>query len=102
MDAPGRAPDKGSRVGREAVCAVVAQLVRAPDCGSGGRWFKPTQLYHFFQTLNSDVCTPTPTWVGLAGGTLRRIRFPLRVCSHPLLAVAKNRDCLGPRPSPPP
>src|SRR5262245_10760071 len=28
-------------------CAVVAQLVRAPDCGSGGRWFEPTQLYHF-------------------------------------------------------
>ena len=27
-------------------CAVVAQLVRAPDCGSGGRWFEPTQLYH--------------------------------------------------------
>src|SRR5438045_7715163 len=39
-----------SSVGSEAVgllCAVVAQLVRAPDCGSGGRWFKPTQLYHF-------------------------------------------------------
>src|SRR5262245_6424605 len=32
--------------GAEAVCAVVAQLVRAPDCGSGGRWFEPTQLYH--------------------------------------------------------
>ena len=26
--------------------AVVAQLVRAPDCGSGGRWFEPTRLYH--------------------------------------------------------
>ena len=25
--------------------AVVAQLVRAPDCGSGGRWFESTQLY---------------------------------------------------------
>jgi hypothetical protein len=25
--------------------AVVAQLVRAPDCGSGGRWFDPTRLY---------------------------------------------------------
>jgi hypothetical protein len=21
-------------------------LVRAPDCGSGGRWFESTQLYH--------------------------------------------------------
>src|SRR5438105_15027194 len=27
--------------------AVVAQLVRAPDCGSGGRWFESTQLYQF-------------------------------------------------------
>ena len=27
--------------------AVVAQLVRAPVCGTGGRWFEPTQLYHF-------------------------------------------------------
>src|ERR1051325_1030090 len=33
--------------------AVVAQLVRAPDCGSGGRWFDPTRLYHFFsQRMN--------------------------------------------------
>src|SRR5690606_2695620 len=35
----------GSRCGPR--CAVVAQLVRAPDCGSGGRWFDPSQLYHF-------------------------------------------------------
>ena len=27
--------------------AAVAQLVRAPDCGSGGRWFESTQLYQF-------------------------------------------------------
>ena len=26
-------------------CAAVAQLVRAPDCGSGGRRFESTQLY---------------------------------------------------------
>lgn len=26
--------------------AVVAQMVRAPDCGSGGRWFDPSQRYH--------------------------------------------------------
>src|ERR1700722_7705394 len=26
--------------------AVVAQLVRAPVCGTGGRWFEATQLYH--------------------------------------------------------
>src|ERR1043166_6542307 len=28
--------------------AAVAQLVRALDCGSRGRWFDPTQLYHSF------------------------------------------------------
>jgi hypothetical protein len=27
-------------------CAAVAQMVRAPDCGSGGRWFEASQLYH--------------------------------------------------------
>ncbi len=32
--------------GREPEDAVVAQLVRAPVCGTGGRWFEPTQLYH--------------------------------------------------------
>ena len=26
--------------------AALAQLVRAPDCGSGGRWFEPTRRYH--------------------------------------------------------
>src|SRR5258708_32651665 len=31
---------------RPAKDAVVAQLVRAPVCGTGGRWFEPTQLYH--------------------------------------------------------
>jgi hypothetical protein len=30
--------------------AVVAQLVRAPVCGTGGRWFEPTQLYQGTQT----------------------------------------------------
>jgi hypothetical protein len=32
--------------------AAVAQLVRAPDCGSGGRWFESTQLYQ---------ATPSPS-----------------------------------------
>jgi hypothetical protein len=31
--------------------AVVAQLVRAPVCGTGGRWFEPTQLYHKINSL---------------------------------------------------
>jgi hypothetical protein len=31
--------------------AVVAQLVRAPVCGTGGRWFEPTQLYQINQRL---------------------------------------------------
>src|SRR5258708_25082274 len=32
--------------------AVVAQLVRAPVCGTGGRWFEPTQLYQINQTVS--------------------------------------------------
>ena len=36
--------------------AVVAQLVRAPDCGSGGRWFEPTQPYH--STAKTDPLIP--------------------------------------------
>ena len=31
--------------------AGVAQLVRAPDCGSGGRRFKSVRQYHYFQQL---------------------------------------------------
>jgi hypothetical protein len=34
--------------------AVVAQLVRAPVCGTGGRWFEPTQLYQHKQALKPD------------------------------------------------
>ena len=28
------------------IMVAVAQLVRAPGCGPGGRWFKSSQLYH--------------------------------------------------------
>ena len=28
--------------------AALAQLVRAPDCGSGGPWFETRRWYHFF------------------------------------------------------
>ena len=31
--------------------AAVAQLVRAPDCGSGGRWFESPQLYQLCRTI---------------------------------------------------
>ena len=51
MDA---SPDDGARLTRvelvlrssTGMSAVVAQMVRAPDCGSGGRWFDPSQRYH--------------------------------------------------------
>ena len=42
---PVRAPSERPRY------AVVAQLVRAPVCGTGGRWFEPTQLYHYRHML---------------------------------------------------
>ena len=37
---------------------AVAQLVRAPGCGPGGRWFESTQLYHACHdvALNFAVC----------------------------------------------
>src|SRR5581483_12044462 len=37
--------------------AVVAQLVRAPVCGTGGRWFEPTQLYQ--PSTPANLCTPS-------------------------------------------
>src|SRR5882724_11928489 len=39
------------------VCAAVAQMVRAPVCGTGGRWFEATQLYHFI-----GLCISIPPW----------------------------------------
>ena len=53
MDA---SPDDGARLTRvelvlrssTGMSAVVAQMVRAPDCGSGGPRFDPEQRYHFF------------------------------------------------------
>ncbi len=37
----------GQGVGhRHARHALVAQLVRASDCGSEGRWFESTRVYH--------------------------------------------------------
>src|SRR5712671_3750114 len=43
---------------RSGLCAAVAQMVRAPVCGTGGRWFEPTQLYHF----PIATCFPLPFW----------------------------------------
>ena len=51
---------------RPARCAVVAQLVRAPDCGSGGRWFKPTQLYHSKSSEIQSTMRKLPQQSGLA------------------------------------
>ena len=44
--APSFRPDRDPCLGLRKKDAVVAQLVRAPVCGTGGRWFEPTQLYH--------------------------------------------------------
>src|SRR6516162_8670281 len=45
----GRAPRLAPRQTRR---AAVAQLVRAPVCGTGGRWFEATQLYQPFQCVS--------------------------------------------------
>src|SRR5260370_20908731 len=36
--------------------AIVAQLVRAPVCGTGGRRFEPTQLYHSSNSHRGSRC----------------------------------------------
>lgn len=38
-----------------AIVVAVAQLVRAPDCGSGGRGFKSLQPPHFFSKKSHNV-----------------------------------------------
>src|SRR6185312_12061002 len=43
--------------------AVVAQLVRAPVCGTGGRWFEPTQLYQ--ADLYITFCPKTSSKIGM-------------------------------------
>jgi hypothetical protein len=44
-----------------ALCAAVAQLVRAPVCGTGGRWFEPTQLYHLLdRALGAGAASAAP------------------------------------------
>jgi hypothetical protein len=40
--------------------AVVAQLVRAPVCGTGGRWFEPTQLYQQSPPARSSNASTAP------------------------------------------
>src|SRR5262245_6479123 len=63
--------------------AAVAQLVRAPDCGSGGRWFESTQLYQvnqilrrkIFDALKFDVRAMSAS--PMAGRSMRRRIAPL-------------------------
>ena len=51
--------------------AVVAQLVRAPVCGTGGRWFEPTQLYHYRHMF--------PRSNGPAGFSTARRKLPFAI-----------------------
>ncbi len=54
-------------------CAVVAQLVRASDCGSEGRWFNSSQPYHSFRKQNQFLRKPAN------GGNLTcRVAFVLQ------------------------
>ena len=50
-------------------CHEWKQVAAIPDCGSGGRWFKPTQLYQFFQRFSAGSCQHSVRRVGLARGT---------------------------------
>src|SRR5450756_1634435 len=67
--------------------AVVAQLVRAPVCGTGGRWFEPTQLYQYFQRhLAPALRFRLP---GLASGGGRRTRGAARCRNAPDIELAR-------------
>lgn len=84
--------------GTRARHAVVAQLVRAPDCGSGGRWFDPSQPYHpsFFATLPTDELVPIRNWMLRISGMWRRLRsYPARL--RPTAATACMRGDQPPK-----
>ena len=69
--------------------AAVAQLVRAPDCGSGGRWFEPTQLYQ----KNQWVMLPTGKRGKSRGGMI--IRFPRRRESDSLWGCRRPKTSIA-------
>jgi hypothetical protein len=83
-------------IGSRRSCAAVAQLVRAPDCGSGGRWFNSPQLYqHKINNLAQSRAPPT----GSKNHTGKSHGWPLTGCPAP-----RSRSPLAPdatqRPSP--
>ena len=47
---------KNNKISVNSFSAAVAQLVRAPGCGPGGRWFEPTQLYHLKLFDLNQIC----------------------------------------------
>ena len=53
--------------------AVVAQLVRAPVCGTGGRWFEPTQLYQQNQCF-TEIHASRPLSIGRRMGRRQKER----------------------------
>ena len=73
----------GSRPSRR---AVVAQLVRAPDCGSGGRWFEPTQLYQ----SNSEKLRPPISLAESAAGRCPLQRAACRPAERICRIIARD------------
>ena len=55
---------------------VVAQLVRAPGCGPGGRGFEPRLPPHFYPLIFKDLCRKSlvnaPWQPAICAGFVRR------------------------------
>ncbi len=64
--------------GKQADCAVVAQLVRVPACHAGGRGFEPRQPRHFFSKYQYHSSS-----IRLAGGRWRGFVGPPAFCTFP-------------------
>ena len=54
--------------------AAVAQLVRAPDCGSGGHPFEPGRRYH---SLKPTALTPAPGRTPYGREQVAKVRLDL-------------------------
>src|ERR1041384_6075713 len=74
--------------------AAVAQMVRAPVCGTGGRWFEATQLYHRY------LCSPDER--NESPERERKPRIALRSMRATSSGVGDYKESSIPCASPPP
>ena len=75
------------------VCAVVAQLVRALDCGSRGRWFESTQPYHPVSLSPSfyKVSGIVPSFPRVAGASAYELGDEASLCLLRCFEISSSR-----------